>query len=281
MQPAVLLLLPLLPLLLLSSSLRLAATATADTNRSCAPATCGDLNITYPFSLFGLQPMYCGFPAFALTCDGGRAYLRGTFRDNLYRVHNITYEDTSLVVAVETTTVAVAGNETCRIPDFNVSSSLALFPLNISLVNKNLFFLYNCASRHGKPLTPRCANHTVLGPYDSITERPEEVSKPPPGLAGNCSYVSVPVRGFQGMEPTRDYERLIREGFQVEWPRTRKAECALCRGRGGECRFVELSFQCICPDGKPCRNSRGKLHLLALLLNSDNQCSNTCPFMFS
>ncbi|CAO2204772.1 unnamed protein product [Urochloa humidicola] len=249
MQPAVVQL--LLPLLSLSSLLRFAITSAAAANGtvgSCAPARCGALNITYPFSLYGVQPQYCGFPVFALACDDGRAYLRGTFRENLYSVRGIAYEDSSLVVALETT--FFPGNETCHIPDFNVSSSLALFPLNISRTNKNLVFLYNCAVRRGESLTPPCANHT-LGAYYNLSERPEEVTLPE-----NCSYVTVPVRDeFPGMEPTRDYQRLISDGFQVEWPP--KTECAECRGRGGECRFVELSFLCICPDGKPCRNSHG------------------------
>ncbi|CAL4951316.1 unnamed protein product [Urochloa decumbens] len=253
MQPAVLLLLPFLPLL---SLLRLALAAAADTNgtggnTSCAPARCGNLNITYPFSLGGVQPLYCGFPVFALTCDGGRAYLRGTFRENLYRVHSIAYENSSLVVAVETT--FPAGNETCHIPDFNVSSSLALFPFNISRTNKNLVFLYNCALRHGTLLKPQCANQTTLGAY--ISESLDEVDKPPQGLPENCSYVTVPVRESQGLKPTRDYEQLISDGFQVEWPQKRERECTDCRDRGGECRFVELSFQCMCPDGRLCPDS--------------------------
>ena len=108
MQPASssLLLLLLLPI---SSFLRLAMATSGNT--SCFPATCGGLDITYPFSLAGVQPRYCGFPVFQLTCNGGRAYLTGTFRKNLYRVHNITYKNTSLVVAVETT---FPGEATCH-----------------------------------------------------------------------------------------------------------------------------------------------------------------------
>ncbi|CAO2193556.1 unnamed protein product [Urochloa humidicola] len=52
------------------------------------------------------------------------------------------------------------------------------------------------------------------------------------------------------MVPALDYERLISDGFLVEWPV--KAECDECTRRGGECRFVELSFQCFCPAGSLC-----------------------------
>ncbi|WVZ72162.1 hypothetical protein U9M48_020667 [Paspalum notatum var. saurae] len=264
MPPAALLLLLLLPI---SSLLRLSIATTSSSsnettsgnNTSCSPATCGALNISYPFSLAGVQPRYCGFPIFQLTCnDGERAYLTGTFRENLYRVHNITYDNSSLVVAVET---SFPGEATCHIPDFNVSSGLALFPLNISSsANKDLFFLHNCRHHLGTQLKPPCGNHSALGPYNiSETERPGEVGKPPQGLPENCSYVSVPVRDLQSsqgkMDPALDYEGLINEGFVVEvgWPP--KSECDQCRGRGGECRFVELSFQCFCPH---CQTSRGK-----------------------
>nr|CAB3476357.1 unnamed protein product [Digitaria exilis] len=72
-------------------------------NTSCSPARCGDLNITYPFSLSGVQPLYCGFPAFDLTCNDSRAYLTRTYREKLYHVEDISYANQSLVVVVETT----------------------------------------------------------------------------------------------------------------------------------------------------------------------------------
>ncbi|KAJ1282718.1 hypothetical protein BS78_03G072600 [Paspalum vaginatum] len=260
MQPASVLLLPISSLLLrLAIATTTSNETTSGTNTSCAPATCGGLDITYPFSLVGAQPQDCGFPAFQLACNGGRAYLTGTFRENLYRVRSITYENTSLVVSLENT--FPSGEATCSIPDFNVSASLALFPLNISHANKDLFFLHNCRHSNGTQLKPPCANHTTLGPYNiSESGRPGAgeagSGKPPQGLPGNCSYVSVPVREFQGTDLARDYEKLIKNGFLVEWWPSSDAECRECRGRGGECRFVELSFQCICPDGRPCRSPR-------------------------
>ncbi|WVZ72165.1 hypothetical protein U9M48_020670 [Paspalum notatum var. saurae] len=230
-------------------------------NTSCSPATCGGLSIAYPFSLAGAQPQDCGFPVFQLTCNGGRAYLTGTFRENLYRVHSITYENSSLVVAVET---SYPGDETCHIPDFIVSSSLALFPLDISHTNKDLFFLYNCAHRQGNPSA--CPNRTIMGPYD-ITEGHGEEGKPPQGVAENCSYTSVPVRDVKGMDPAHDYVRLISDGFLVEWwPSSSVSDCRQCRGRGGECRFPDLSFQCVCPDGLLCRSDRRKKHMLILIV---------------
>jgi len=249
--------------LLLSAAAAAAATTTSGSgNSSCAPAACGNLSITYPFSLSGVQPLYCGFPAFELTCaaDAGRAYLARTFRDRLYRVLSIHYESNSFVMAVDVDSSYV-GDERCHIPDFNVSSGLSLLPVNVSAVaNTNLTFVYNCTLPRNASvlLSPPCARLTI-GAY----VQDGEGNPPPPEFPRNCSSVSVPVRrsssSFRNAsEPAREYKRLIAEGFVLEWPPT-AAECDACRGGGGECRFVELAFQCICSDGRPCRNSRGKL----------------------
>jgi len=278
MPPGALPLLLLLPLALLRFA---TATATADANgtrgnTSCAPATCGNLSITYPFSLSGVQPLYCGFPAFELTCaaDAGRAYLTRTFRDRLYRVLSIYYESNSFVMAVDVDSSYV-GDERCHIPDFNVSSGLSLLPVNVSAAaNTNLTFVYNCTLPRNASvlLQPACARPT-MGAYV-----PDGEGKAPPEVPRNCSSVSVPVQrsSFRNAseEPAHEYRRLIDEGFVVEWPST-TAECGACKGRGGECRFVELAFQCICSDGRPCRNSRGKLQAASVRNDSCRSCDFT------
>ncbi|XP_062233417.1 LEAF RUST 10 DISEASE-RESISTANCE LOCUS RECEPTOR-LIKE PROTEIN KINASE-like 1.2 [Phragmites australis] len=214
------------------------ATSNGTSKTSCTPARCGDLTITYPFSIGGEQPPYCGYQAFELTCDGDRAYLTRAFKEHLFHVDNISYENNSLMVAVEAT---LAGDETCHIPDFNVSSSLALFLVNISGTNKNLVFVDNCEVPlpHRVQRPPPCANHTI-GAY--ISERPDGEGKPPHWVPTNCSSVSMPVRGFHdGMEPARAYDRLISDGILLEWPTL--GDCVARKRNGGECRFVELSFK--------------------------------------
>ncbi|KAL6627482.1 hypothetical protein ACP70R_031208 [Stipagrostis hirtigluma subsp. patula] len=253
----------LLPLLLLASVPHQHHKAAATTNAtggntSCTPARCGSLDIRYPFSLSGSQPQYCGYEVFDLRCDAaaGRAYLSRTFRDRLYRVQEINYETSSLVVAVEAT---FAGDATCHVPDFNVSASLAPFPLNVSATNKNLVFVYNCTLRPPEAralLSPPCANHT-MGAY--ISGQLDGEGSAPPWVPGNCSSVHVPVRPpgvVGGEEAGREYRRLIDDGFVLEW--LTLGDCDGCKRRGGECRFVQLSFQCVCPDGRLCPNSRGR-----------------------
>lgn len=268
-------------LLLLSAFPRLGsatAAAAADTNTNqttsggngtgCAPARCGGLTITYPFSLVGAHPIYCGFPAFQLTCDAAanRTYLSRTFRDRLYRVLHIFYGNSSLVMAVEAT---FAGDGGCRVPDFNVSASLALLPVDISAANRNLTFVYGCDVPPRLRLQPACDN-TTMGAYTSDDDDTEPLG------SMNCSSVSVPVRWIErGTEPGRrlNYSELIGEGFLLEWPPRSTAECDECKGRGGECRFPDISFQCICRDGRPCRRSRGK-QTLSQLESVTLQCSH-------
>ncbi|KAL6626698.1 hypothetical protein ACP70R_030424 [Stipagrostis hirtigluma subsp. patula] len=246
-------------LVILASLLHHIAAATTNAtggNTSCTPARCGGLDIRYPFSLSGVQPQYCGYEAFDLRCDAaaGRAYLSRTFRDRLFRVQEISYETSSLVVAVEAT---FAGDATCRVPDFNVSASLAPFPLTVSAANKNLVFVYNCTLRPPDAralLSPPCANHT-MGAY--ISGQLDGEGSAPPWVPGNCSSVHVPVRPpgvVGGEEAGREYRRLIDDGFVLEW--LTLGDCDGCKRRGGECRFVQLSFQCVCPDGRLCPNSR-------------------------
>jgi len=231
----------------LASLLLHVARATVDnTTASCAPARCGDLSVTYPFSLSGVQPPYCGFPALRLTCnDGRRAYLDRAFTERPYRVQGISYDNSSLVVSVEASTFA--GDETCSIPDFNVSSGLSRLPLKMSDANRNLTVVYDCEVPRSIRLPRPCANHT-MGAYVSDGDGPTT------GVPTNCSFLSVPVRLFRDdgkPAPHRyDYEGLISDGFLLEW--TAVGDCAACKRSGAECRFVQQSFQCFCRDELLC-----------------------------
>ncbi|XP_047057824.1 LEAF RUST 10 DISEASE-RESISTANCE LOCUS RECEPTOR-LIKE PROTEIN KINASE-like 1.2 [Lolium rigidum] len=216
-------------------------------NASCAQATCGNLTIGYPFSLAGAQPLYCGYPPFDLTCDTGpgraQAYLSNTFRERLFRVADIFYTNNSMVAAF-------ASHGGCRIPDFNVSASLALFPFSISGTNKKLVFFYGCAVPAELRLSRPCSNRTMGAYISGLWDGSDEGGTLPPGVSRNCMSVSVPVR--EGMEPTRlHYQRLIDDGFLLELPRP-LGDCDGCRRVRGECRLDLLSFQCVCPDGKLC-----------------------------
>ncbi|CAM0878993.1 unnamed protein product [Alopecurus aequalis] len=239
-----------MPVLFLLASLLRAATAARSS--SCAPESwCGDLTIRYPFSLAGVQPLYCGYPPFDLTCDDAaplrraQAYLSKTFRERLFRVNEISYANNWMVAAF-------AGDGGCLVPDFNVSASLALFPFTISPVNKRLVFFYGCAVPLELRLPRPCGNSTMGAYISGQWDGGEGGGTLPAGVSRSCMSVSVPVR--EEMEPPpRYYERMIADRFLLRLPPP-LGDCDGCRRMGGECRFQHLSFQCVCPDGKLCPN---------------------------
>ncbi|EAZ10454.1 hypothetical protein OsJ_00287 [Oryza sativa Japonica Group] len=236
MHPA-LLLLPLASLLHAAAAIGHNETSTSG-NTSCTPARCGNLTISYPFSLSGVQPVSCGYPVLDLTCDNrtGRAFLSRTFRDHLFRVDSIFYENNSLVAAVETT---FRRRRRLPRPGFQRDIQPQSLPVH---------------HQQHQQLQRPCGNRT-MGAYISDKWN----STPPSGVRGNCNSVSVPVRGYyDGMKPVSGhYEQLIKDGFVLEWMRSVMGDqdCDGCRRRGGECRFEQLSFQCFCPDGLLCSNS--------------------------
>uniref|UniRef100_J3KW82 Protein kinase domain-containing protein n=1 Tax=Oryza brachyantha TaxID=4533 RepID=J3KW82_ORYBR len=218
-------LLQLLPAIVVVASLLHAAAATGNetsSNTSCAPATCGNVTIR-------------------------------TFREHLYRVDNIFYDNSSLVVAVQTT---FAGDAGCPVPDFNVSSSLTPYPYTISSSNKRLVFVYNCSLPEQVLLPGTCADLN-MGSY--ISGQWNSTSPAPAEIPGNCSSVSVPVSGFQfqgtdavlhgdvsvngpdvlyvgeargfsnasigARRPAnQQYERLISDGFLLEWQKPEQSD---------------------------------------------------------
>ncbi|KAI4966842.1 hypothetical protein ZWY2020_035820 [Hordeum vulgare] len=223
MLPLQLLLLPL------ASFLRTAASTTGS-NESCTPKSCGGLTIRYPFSLSGAQPLYCGYPAFDLTCEAGtsRAYLSNTFREHLFRVDNISYPDNTMMAAVQT---PFAGDTGCPVPDFNVSASLALFLFNISATNKRLVFFLTAPC----PLSSGCRGSAPTTPWERTS----------------------PVHGTTAKAAHRRWvfrRTVARDGFLLELPAPSE-DCDGCTRKRGECRFDQFAFQCVCPEGKPCLNS--------------------------
>jgi hypothetical protein len=241
----------MLPVIVASLLLLAEVARSSSSNTSCTPESCGNLTIRYPFSLAGAQPLYCGYPAYDLTCDAGpgraQAYLSNTFRDRLFRVADISYVNNSMVAAVES---AFDGDRGCPVPDFNVTGSLAFFPFAISAANKRLVFFYDCAVPPEFQLPRRCGNRTMGAYISGLWDGGSEHDKLPPGVQRNCTSVSLPVR--EGMEPAPlHYEWLIGDGFLLELTPV-EGDCDGCRRMRGECRFDQFSFQCVCSDGKLC-----------------------------
>ncbi|KAK8452318.1 hypothetical protein SEVIR_5G091950v4 [Setaria viridis] len=241
---AVLALLVLLPLL--------AAALDAD----CAPASCGNLSIRYPFWLSGRQPSYCGYPSFGVACD--RTGAPPLLNESYLRVLDINYSNSNVV----TFHTNLAGDPTgCRgATKFNVSAILALSLLTISRANRELFLCGNCSRRPPAEWLPmNCAGSAGAPWFVYMSHEPGEADQEI--SSAGCHCTAMPVMPGSELRAPGDYAGLVRRGFLLEWKVP--GDCAACDASGGECRFDadKNAFRCLCPDGsrRPATCARGEL----------------------
>lgn len=267
------LLLSILACLLLLNATAAAAAAAAT---SCAPKTCGNLTIAYPFWL-PEQPSNssaapCGPPAFQVNCRGDRASLARSFRGG-YKILRVAYADRTVVVANDNLQTNGSG---CPVPRIDVSASLSLAPFTASDANAQLVFLFNCT---GTPAG--FVNVTCPGTQAVVRLDPSYNTTDARAVAGNCDYSVVPVLGSPGAG-AGDYPRLLRGGYLLDW-RAPAGDCTACSSSGGRCGYDSdaETFACICADGssRPARcdakkSSRKKVILIVSL-------SITCGVLFA
>ncbi|KAG2628216.1 hypothetical protein PVAP13_3KG274300 [Panicum virgatum] len=149
----------------------------ATLDATCAPASCGNLSITYPFWLRDHQPSYCGLPSFGVGCDPTGA-------------PPIHYASSSVVVFHTN----LAGDPSaCRATAFNMSTGLALSLLAVSRVNWELFFFANCSRPPPAGSLPMsCARSGAWSLY--LMSRSYEPGGPAQEVAAaGCHYSAVPV----------------------------------------------------------------------------------------
>ncbi|XP_047057901.1 LEAF RUST 10 DISEASE-RESISTANCE LOCUS RECEPTOR-LIKE PROTEIN KINASE-like 2.1 [Lolium rigidum] len=106
-------------------------TPAAATVATCAPKTCGNITLSYPFWVTdAAQPSTpCGPPAFQVDCvAGGRASLSRSFRGG-YKLLRVSYADRTVVVANDNVQTNASG---CPVPTIDVSASLSLAPFSAS-----------------------------------------------------------------------------------------------------------------------------------------------------
>ncbi|CAO2204771.1 unnamed protein product [Urochloa humidicola] len=237
----------LLMLLAILASLQQLSTGATDSD--CPPVTCGNLTITYPFSLAGRDTTSCGPPAFQLKCNDS-ASTGGAFlgRTSYMRILGIDYGSRSLV-AVH---VLVAADAACTVI-FNVSSAFAITErFAISPSNRELYVMSKCGGT--PPLSPpgavpvtNCSGNSsrtfayLGGGYGTGS---------PPANDGRCELAVFPVLGSEAEGATAsDYRRLIRSGFRLEWEPV--GDCNACKASGGRCRYDAdtAAFACLCSDG--------------------------------
>ncbi|CAL4977683.1 unnamed protein product [Urochloa decumbens] len=238
-------LLMLLAILATVQQLSTAVNATA-ADSDCPPVTCGNLTITYPFSLAG-RDTSCGPPAFQLKCNNSASDGAFLGRTSYMRVLGIDYGSRSLV-AVH---VLVAADAACTVI-FNVSSAFAITDrFTISPSNRELYVMSKCGGTlppAGAVAVTNCANGNssrtfayLGGGYGTGT---------PPANDGRCELAVFPVLGSEAEGSTAsDYRRLIRSGFKLEWEPV--GDCNACRASGGRCRYDAntAAFACLCSDG--------------------------------
>jgi hypothetical protein len=222
----------------------------------CAPASCGNLTIRYPFWLRGHHPSNCGYPSFGLACDrnGGAPLLNESY----LRVLDINYSDSSVVafhtnLARDTTGCGGATK-------FNVSAILALSLLTISRANRELFLCGNCSRRPpAEWLQMNCTGYAGAPWFVYMSREPGEADQEI--SSAGCQYTAMPVMPGSELRAAGDYAGLVRRGFLLEWKVP--GDCAECGASGGQCRFDadENAFWCLCPDGtkRPATCARGEL----------------------
>ena len=219
----------------------------------CEPAACGNLTLRYPFwlgsSTSSQPPSPCGNPGFEVWCgdDVRVASLKGSS----IHVLGIDYTTDSFVASH----AKLAGDDgVCKI-DFNVSSSIPLSLFNINPQNRALCFLYNCSGT--APSGPEYANATAncsSTPSYAYLGGDYYWGRPPAPIATwRCQNAYMPVLGSEAAVMTAaNYNRLLKDGFVLDWEVAGVGDCRTCKASGRQCRYdsAATEFWCLCPDGR-------------------------------
>ncbi|XBI61406.1 hypothetical protein VPH35_042207 [Triticum aestivum] len=219
----------------------------------CEPVACGNFTIKYPFWLGAPshpppEPS-CGHPAFELWCGGGNA--SASMRGSAIQVLSIDYGASSLVASHSRFSGRVDG--VCR-ADFNMSSSLALSPFNISPSNMALCLLFDCKGTEPGGRGYANATATCDRPIFAYLGGRYDRDTPPSIQTGNCTYTYLPVLGSEAAVSTAaNYSSLLKAGFLLDWAGTGGiGDCPACVASGGQCRYRNAigALACLCPGGK-------------------------------
>ncbi|CAO2180831.1 unnamed protein product [Urochloa humidicola] len=249
LTPAATVLCPALLLLALLSSPTTTISTQNTSLNPCAPASCGGLNITFPFWLAGTHPPECGHKAYQVSCNKkGKASLVKSFWD--YKILNIFYGNSSFILA--NMDLSDPNSETCFELFSNASTDLAAAPFTISSQNLELFFVFDCDPRpqHGRHSWSyvNCTDNSpssfalLAGNYT-----PNNTRTLTP-LPRNCNVSMMPVLGYKGATGA-DYQRLLKRGFLLEY--LDAGPCSACTETGGKCRVdgSDDTFHCLCTNG--------------------------------
>ncbi|CAM0149397.1 unnamed protein product [Urochloa decumbens] len=210
----------LLLLLLCITLSQIAAVEPVDQEGNCLPKTCGNLTISDPFGFVAEQATdtKCGRLGFEVHCNNSIPYLGYYRRKYRFRILDIFYDNSSLIVADIHKLGDFSGSDSkgCHVLTANTSSKVGL-PFSISPVNLNLIF-YNCTKipvvERGLVET-KCSNSLFVrvgvgGHYNDSSNYTQY-------SVDGCSTTLVPVMGALGKVNASNYKQLISDGFLLTW----------------------------------------------------------------
>lgn len=210
---------------------------------ACNPERCGDgQSISFPFHIQGVQPDYCGYPGFNISCnDKGKPVFN--LSNSEYIIHEIHYQNQSLRVS----NAAVSGKSPSCTPQIqNISLDDGRF--HRSSNSKGLFLLYNCNSTLLSNKS-ELSNYKVDCPGENETVWTLAMLEDDPLLGSTLdkcgTRVLAPVD--RGENVGTESMLLLEEGFVLNWT---ASNCSTCQESGGKCGFdaATYHFKCFCPD---------------------------------
>ncbi|XP_052312530.1 LEAF RUST 10 DISEASE-RESISTANCE LOCUS RECEPTOR-LIKE PROTEIN KINASE-like 1.2 isoform X3 [Populus trichocarpa] len=228
---------------------------------ACNPKNCSDgQSISFPFHIQGMQPDFCGYPGFTISCnDKGKPVFN--LSNNEYIIHEIYYQNQSLRVS----NAAVFGKSPSCTPQIqNISLDDGRF--HRSSNSKDLFLLYNCNSTLLSN-NSELLNYKVDCHGENETVRTLAMLEDDPLLGSTLdkcrTRVLAPVDVYRGENVGTEGMLLLERGFVLNWT---ASDCSICEESGGKCGFdtATYHFQCFCPDrphAKRCYSEKPKLGL--------------------
>jgi len=212
---------------------------------ACNPESCSDgQSISFPFHIQGVQPDYCGYPGFSISCnDKGKPVFN--LSNSEYIIHEIYYQNQSLRVS----NAAVFGKSPSCTPQIqNISLDDGRFRRSSN--SKDLFLLYNCNSTLLSN-NSELLNYKVDCPGENETVRTLAMLEDDPLLGSTLdkcrTRVLAPVDVYRGENVGTEGMLLLERGFVLNWT---ASDCSICEESGGKCGFdtATYHFQCFCPD---------------------------------
>ncbi|PRQ40316.1 putative glycerophosphodiester phosphodiesterase, protein kinase RLK-Pelle-LRK10L-2 family [Rosa chinensis] len=235
------------------------------------PKSCGGQNISFPFYIPGLQEDYCGFPGFQLSCndneEGGYPTLQ--LAGNEYLVHNINYQNRTLVVS--NAALSNSNKDVCiplvqniTFPTVNYAlvpnqKEIVLLYCNSSLVDESfLEYKIGCFEQSSRTTTTT-----------SILALPRDDDQLFDDVSDKCGRKVVAVAPVEESVSNVGNELgvadALRRGFMLKWL---ASDCSRCRDSGGKCGFdfKTYHFSCFCPDRPHAVSCKGAGGLMILVL---------------